>query len=203
MNSSNKKSIDFLWHSFLKGDDKSFSIIYQQHINRLLLYGRKLCTNREIIHDCIQEIFLSLFVKRKKLGVKIENLNAYLFVALRNCLIKKIIKNRKTESLEENHIQEYDFFNIEYNIQDQIIELEISTEIKQKLKVAVDCLSPKQKEIVYLKFEEEMDYKDIADILDISVESARKLLYRALLSLRKVIDSKILLLNLFSFFKKK
>jgi len=203
MSSSNKKSIDFLWHSFLKGDDKSFSIIYQQHINQLLLYGNKLTTDREMVHDCLQEIFIYLFLKRKKLGVKIENLNAYLFVALRNCLIKKITINRKTESPERNHIQDYDFFNIEYSIQDKIIESEISTEIKEKLKVAVGSLSPKQKEIIYLKFEEEMDYKEISHILNISVESARKLLYRALMSLRKIIHSNTIQFLFFIFSKKK
>lgn len=95
---SSDKSIDFLWHSFLDGDDKSFVLIYQRHIDRLLFYGYKLCFDKELVHDCIQEIFIGLFLKRNKLGVNIENLKAYLFVALRNSLIKNYLflnKNKK------------------------------------------------------------------------------------------------------------
>ena len=46
-----------------------------------------------------------------------------------------------------------------------------------------------EKEIVYLKFEEELDYKDIAQIMGISVESARKSMHRAIRALRHVLDT--------------
>lgn len=188
MSDSSDKSINFLWRSFLNGDDKSFALIYQRHIDRLLSYGNKLCPDRELVSDCIQEVFIDLFLKRKKLGVNIENLKAYLFVALRNGLIKNITKNRKFEPHEmEDGQAEIDFY-VEYSFQDQLIELEISNEIKEKLSTAINCLPAKQKEIIYLKFEEELEYIEISEILKISVESARKLLYRAILSLRKVIE---------------
>jgi hypothetical protein len=66
MSEPKKTNLDFLWKSFLKGDDKSFSLIYQQHIDGLFLYGSKLCADRELVRDCIQEIFVDLFLKRKK-----------------------------------------------------------------------------------------------------------------------------------------
>lgn len=202
MGDSCDKSIDFLWQSFLNGDDKSFAIIYQRHIDRLLLYGYKLCTDRGIVHDCIQEVFIDLFLKRKKLGVKIDNLKAYLFVALRNSLNKKITKRRKFETIDINNNQDGIIFDVEYSFQDQLIELEISNEIKNKLTAEVNNLPSRQKEIIYLKFEEEMYYTEISNILGISVESARKLLYRALLSLRKKVHSNIFQ-TLFLFFHKK
>ena len=185
---SSDKSIDFLWHSFLNGDDKSFALIYQRHIDRLLSYGYKLSTDKELVHDCLQDVFMDLFLRRKKVGVNIENLKAYLFVALRNCLIKKITKNRKSENIEITEGQAELFSNVEYCCQEQLIELEISNEIKNKLSTAVNSLPPKQKEVIYLKFEEELEYLEISEILKISVESARKLLYRALISLRKVVE---------------
>lgn len=200
MSKSKQDSIEFLWRTFLDGDDKSFSVIYQQYIDSLLAYGLKLHTDREIVHDCLQEVFIDLFLKRQKINVRIENLKSYLFVALRNCLIKKIKQNKKFESLEKDRFSEEIEFNIEYSFQDKLIELEISNEIKQKLHNAIVNLPDRQKEIIYLKFEEGLDYKEISTILKISVESARKLLYRALLSLREVIDKKVIhLLFLISF----
>ncbi len=203
MSGSNDKSIDFLWHTFLNGDDKSFALIYQRHIDKLLFYGYKLSFDKELVHDCIQEIFIDLFLKKNKLGVSIENLKAYLFVALRNSLIKKLTKKRKFESVEIGDDHDEINFSIEYNFQDQLIELENSNEIKEKLSTAINCLPSKQKEIIYLKFEEELEYSEISEILKISVESARKLLYRALLSLRKVIKPTIFQTLFIFLFKKK
>ena len=193
-------SLEFLWQSFLNGDDKSFSVIYQRHIYALLAYGMKLCSDRELVHDCIQEIFIDLFLKRKKVNISIKNLKSYLFVSLRNCIIKKITRGKSYDSLDTAAVSESMEFNIEYSFQDKLIELEISNEIKQKLRAAIINLPDRQKEIIYLKFEEGLDYKEISAILKISVESARKLLHRALLTLRDVVDPNIIqLLFLVSF----
>jgi len=54
MAESQKDTIDFLWHSFLKGNDKSFTLIYHQQIHKLISYGYKLSSNRELVHDCLQ-----------------------------------------------------------------------------------------------------------------------------------------------------
>ncbi|MEE4286033.1 MAG: sigma-70 family RNA polymerase sigma factor [Mariniphaga sp.] len=201
MSELKKTNLNFLWKSFLKGDDKSFSLIYQQHIDGLFLYGSKLSTDRELVRDCIQEVFIDLFLKRKKVSREIVNLKSYLFVSLRNGIIKKLKQSRIFESIGEKEDETEAPFNIEYEFQDQLIQLEISQEIIAKLQSKIKNLPPRQKEIIYLKFEEEMDYPEIAPILKISVESARKLLYRALLTLRKTLDPSIAQTLFFIFFK--
>jgi len=202
MSEPKKTNLDFLWKSFLRGDDKSFSLIYQQHISGLFLYGSKLCADRELVRDCIQEIFVDLFLKRKKMSGEIVNLKSYLFVSLRNCILKKAEKTRKLESVGGNDDEKGGPFYTEYNFLDKYMELEISNEIKEKLQSNINNLPSRQKEIIYLKFEEEMDYPEIARILKISVESARKLLYRALLTLRKTIDPSVAQTLFLFFFKK-
>ena len=202
MSEPKKTNLDFLWKSFLKGDDKSFSLIYQQYIDGLFLYGSKLSADRELVRDCIQEIFIDLFLKRKKVSRDIINLKSYLFVSLRNCMVKKMGKSRMFESVDGNEDEIEVPFHIEYEFRDHLIELEISNEISEKLHAGIQNLPPRQKEIIYLKFEEEMDYPDIARMLKISVESARKLLYRALLTLRKTIDPSVAQTLFLFFFKK-
>jgi RNA polymerase sigma factor (sigma-70 family) len=201
-NELKKKNLDILWQSFLKGDDKSFSLIYQQHIDSLLLYGSKLCPDRELMRDCIQEIFVDLFLKRKKKSGEITNLKSYLFVSLRNCIGKKAEKTRKLKFIDEGDDENGGRFQIEHSFLDKYIELEISNVIKKQLQSKINALPSRQKEIIYLKFEEEMDYPDIAHILKISVESARKLLYRALLTLRKTVDPSLAQTLFVIFFKK-
>ncbi len=202
MQDPGKNEIDWLWHSFLNGDDRSFSAIYQQNIEPLFSYGVKLCRDRELIRDCIQEVFIDLFLKRQKKIKEINKLRPYLFMAFRNCLIKKIAKNRRQESNPAGSSEENIFFHIEYSVQDQLIANEIAFEIREKLQNSIHNLAPRQKEIIYLKFEEGMEYSEIAGILKISVESARKLLYRALMTLREKIDPSVMQIFFLLFFKK-
>ncbi|MCK3684067.1 sigma-70 family RNA polymerase sigma factor [Maribellus sp. YY47] len=189
MDNYHKGHILYLWEAFLNGDDKSFSSLYELHIDQLISYGYKLCIDHELVHDSLQEIFIDLFLKREKLNADIKHLKAYLFVSLRNSLIKKIKSSKRIElfDIKDNKF-EFDF-NVEYSYQDRLIDEEISQEIRELLEAATQKLPAKQKEIIYLKFEEEMSYPEIAEIMNISVESARKLLYRALLTLRSEIPS--------------
>lgn len=202
MRNTRDEGLIFLWQSFLKGDDKSFSAIYHCYADQLLSYGYKFSTDREIVHDSIQEIFIDLYEKRENTSVNIKNLKAYLFVALRNAIIKKVKKSRKYETLELTDKQDIIPFYVEYSFQEKLIEEEISSEINDTLKSAIKELPARQKEIIYLKFEEELNYEQIAEILNISVESCRKLLYRSLSSLRERIHPKPLI-ALFLFFCKK
>ncbi len=186
VNNSCDKNI--LWNSFLGGDDKAFDAIYYAFINALLSYGNKLTTDRELIHDAVQEIFIDLYQKRSKRHIPIGNLKAYLFIALKNAILKKILQNRIfDDKVVDDHL--LNEFNIEYSFQDQLISREISEEKHKRLQNAIVTLSSKQKEIIYLKFEEGLEYTEIASLMKITVESARKQLYRALLSLRQILDN--------------
>jgi RNA polymerase sigma factor (sigma-70 family) len=178
---------DSLWDKFLIGDDKAFSGIYYELIQSLFSYGNKLTQDRDMLSDSVQEIFLDLYQKRGKHFAPIHKIKPYLMIALKNSILKKLLQGRKFEDMEvdDRLIGE---FHIEYSFQDQLISHETSDHTKRRLQQAISTLSPRQKEIIYLKFEEELGYQEIAVIMDISVESTRKQLYRALFSLRKTLD---------------
>ena len=201
MSGKSSSDTNILWDLFLEGDDKAFAGIYYAFINPLLTYGKKFTLDTGTLQDAIQEVFMDLYQKRNKSHSPILNLKSYLFIALKNDLLKKILQNRKFDDKKINN-RVMGEFNIEYNFLDQQIIREISEEKRMRLQRAIVSLSSGQKEIIYLKFEEELGYKEIAVLLDITVESARKQLYRALLSLRETIDNESFKIYL-SFFLKK
>ena len=203
MKRSSDKDINNLWHSFQTGNSDSFTAIYNIYINQLIAYGFKLCPDQHTVHDSIQEIFIDLFLKPKKNKTDIKNLKAYLFIALRNRIYKRLQRNSRIETLDTSTENVELDFQIEYSYQEKLEQDEISIEIKKLLKQATAKLPSKQKEIIYLKFEEGMKYEEIAAIMQISVESTRKLFYRAMLSLRSYIEKKELKAIFFIFFRKK
>lgn len=176
----------FLWKRFTEGDDKAFYSIYDQYFDALYSYGIHFSKDKDLIKDCIHDLFLDLYKYRKRLS-ETNNIHFYLFRSLRRLLYKEqskriyVLSNDKI--LLENDIPVMAF-------EDSIIESETKNGNHMILAEALKELSDKQREGLSLKFEQNFSYKEIADILGISVESARTSIYRALKDLRKVLKKK-------------
>ena len=188
MPGDNKNDIQQLWDAFLKGDDKAFAAIYFTYAPRLLGYGRKLTSHSALLYDAIQDVFLDIYQKKGKEHRPVANPAAYLFAALRNIILKKKLEEQKMATVQLRE-EDQNGFDVEYSPQDLMISHEISEENRNRLRQAIGTLSPSLKEIIFLKFEEDFSYDEIARVMYITVESARKQLYRALSSLRKTIDN--------------
>lgn len=197
INSENTDYCKLKWLQFKDGDREAFAFFYNLHIDRLFGYGLKICNDEDTVKDAVQEIFIDLYMNREKNKTAPENLKYYLFLALKRNLIKRIQKNRKFEpgDLALNGIDDMEF-SIEY----ELIKKEQQDEIRKKVVDALNQLPDKQKEAIYLRFNEAMDYAEIANILGINTESVRKQVYRALKAVRELIDndSIIILLHFFS-----
>jgi RNA polymerase sigma factor (sigma-70 family) len=179
----NDQSISFIWKSFLAGDKKAFAYLYDLHAGAMYRYGTKLCMDENMVMDAIQDIFLDLFMKRGKINTNPENLRFYLFLALKRNLVKKIKHSR-------NFVRKKDFemnFEPEYSIEKTIIENEEEMEINHLIGDLLRKLPAKQKEALYLRFYEMMEYKEIAQMLEIEVESVRIQVFRALKTIREKI----------------
>ena len=172
-----------VWSRFKAGDKEAFAILYNQLVDKLYSYGTKFCKDEEAVKDALQELFLELFLKREKVNIAPENLKYYLLVALKRNLTKRMQANRK---ISRDFNQAGDF-EPQYSIEFQMIELEKNAEMHSKVMNALSQLTAKQKEVIYLRFNESMEYEEIAGILEITIESVRKQVHRALKSVREII----------------
>jgi RNA polymerase sigma factor (sigma-70 family) len=194
----NKDYWNAIWIRFKSGDQVAFAILYNLHIDILYSYGTKLCKDHDAVKDALQELFLELFIKREKIKIAPENLKFYLLLALKRTLIKRLKTSRKII----HGFNEVVDFEPQYSIEFQIIEREIDDEMNRKVMNALNQLPTGQKEAVYLRFNESLEYSEIAGILEITVESVRKQVHRALKTIRAIIGNESVSI-LFAFFSKK
>ena len=187
-----------IWTRFKSGDQEAFAVLYNQHINTLYNYGIKLCKDKDVVKDALQDLFLELFLNRDKIRISPENLKFYLLLALKRNLIKKLKAGRKVT----HEFNESVDFEPQYSIEFQIIEQEKEKEINRKVSDAIRQLPAKQKEAVYLRYNESLEYGEIAAIMDITVESVRKQVHRALKTVREILSNQSVTV-LFSFTLKK
>lgn len=174
----------FLWESFKRGDDKAFFNLYDQYVDILLGFGLHFSRDIDLIKDCIHDLFLDLYKYRKQLSGT-DNIKFYMFRSLKRKIQKELSKKSIFSSEEES---KYAFSELEPAYDDVIIKTEIKEENSELLKSAMSNLTNQQREALFLKFEQNLGYPEIAQIQNISVESARTNIYRAIKALRKSIQ---------------
>lgn len=187
------------WNRFRNGDKEAFALLYNQYIENLYQYASKVSQDEELVKDAIQEVFIDLYNSRERIRASAENLKYYLFLAVKRNLIKKLSRNRR---FEVGRISDKLLFEPHYNIETRLIEQERQSELNLKIAGVLDQLSDKQKETIYLRFNESLEYAEIARIMGITVESVRKQVYRALKQIKEIVEIQGFVI-LFHFSRKK
>ncbi len=189
-----------LWKSFRSGDDKAFYELYDQYSDALYSFGMQFCKDPGFVKDCIHDLFLDLHKYRKQLRPT-DSIQFYLFRALRRIIHRQKLKN---SLLNMDHNIEKILRSHAPASEEALIHSETQQANLDLLANAVSQLTKVQQRALFLKFEQDLDYTEIAILLNISVESARTNMYRALKALRKSLSKHQISLNLFVhfFFKK-
>ena len=81
-----------VWDRFREGDDTAYSLIYKEYAHVMFSFGMRFTTDRELVKDCIQDIFVKLYSKRQQLN-STGSIKFYLLVAMKNELFNIFRKN--------------------------------------------------------------------------------------------------------------
>jgi RNA polymerase sigma-70 factor (ECF subfamily) len=171
-----------LWLQFKNGDRDAFAALYQKFIIPLIAYGTRLCPDRELLKDQIQELFVELWNSRENLSVPAA-IRFYLLKALRYKLIR-LEKHRRTSV---NVSQHYTNTLMEASIETSIIEKEAYESWRILLKDALSHLTLRQQEIIQLRFYQGFSHEQIAELMDVNYQSVSNLLHKALYRLKEKI----------------
>lgn len=176
----------YLWQSIREDNELSFSILYKKYTRLLYNYGMQSCHNHDLVMDCLQELFTSLWSNRKK-SVNVYAVNAYLYKSFRRLLVKKLAWHKRFSLSLENRDDR--FFEIVLPAAYKIEQEEFEAERIEKLKQCMGTLTKRQREALFLKFYNNLNYNDIASIMELQVDSVYNIISKALDCLRHQISS--------------
>ena len=171
-----------LWEDFKQGEKYALSLIYDRYAAKLYRYGKKFTSDDELVKDTLQDLFFDLIRTRYTLG-STDNIYFYLIKSIRRRLVqpKDGGKNLKLSD-EEIDTQS---INIVYSIEDEWIHREELTKKEEIVRKGLAELSPKQREILYYRFTCDFEYEQICEIMSLKYDSARKMVFRSLKTLRE------------------
>lgn len=177
-----EKENNELWAAFKSGEEEAFSRLFFVYYSRLYGYGMKLVSDEELVKDVIQDFFLYLFEKRDSLANELDKPTSYLLASFRRRLLREAQERRKIEDRREDSFPEDQLFVLD--IEDILIKAETKEQNQKILVRLLNELPPRQREILYLKYYQELSLSEIADTLSISYQVVANHLYRALKKLQ-------------------
>ncbi|MBR7066357.1 MAG: sigma-70 family RNA polymerase sigma factor [Prevotella sp.] len=158
-----------------------FAYLYDKHIDNLFAFGSRFTTDREMVKDCIHDVFVKLFAKGEALNA-VENLESYLYISLRNRINDEFRRNLHLCDNEINDLCMRPLVEAEeYHAEKMERQMALTSSIERYF----NKLSPRQRQIINLYYLEQRKYDDICQIMGINYQSVRNLMHRSISRLRK------------------
>ncbi len=173
-----------IWQAFKEGDESAFIFIYTTYFKSLLNYGLQFSNESDLIEDSIQDLFVELRKKRKRLGDLRTTVKLYLFICLKRRILEYKKRSIKKMSASMEAFRE---FEIIAPTETHLINETVLREQKTMLSKALNNLTKKQREVVYYFYYQNMTYKEVKDIMGFkNIKSVRNMLYKSLAAIKVI-----------------
>ena len=162
----NESSIQELLKRISRNNDElAFRQLYELFTPGLLRFSFSFLKKKELSEEVVSDVFFNVWVHRRKMQ-DIENIKAYLFTSTRNTALNCLNKEKRQKAIQ------LDDLSVPLQIDEICPESElISKELKEAIGRAIDHLPERCKLIYSLAKIDQLKYKEIAQILDISVKT--------------------------------
>ena len=166
----------------LNDDGAAYKQLFLHYHPRLLSFSFAITHCKESSEEVVSDVFINIWQGRRRL-TEVLNLRVYLYVSTKNVALKYLMQQQKKNALSLDAL-ELDMESPHYNPEEQLI----SAELLAKFEQAVSDLPPRCKIIFKLIKEDGLRYKEIAEILDISVKTIDNQLAIALARIARAIN---------------
>lgn len=196
MENLNLKNDDELVNLYSKGDSGAFDVLLYRYKDKLFSYICFIVRNRDLADDIFQETFVKAIVTLQKGGYSGSGKFGAWLTRIAHNLMIDYFRQTKNENLISNDESELDLFNdsslSESNIEDEMICSQTLEDIRR----LVNQLPENQREVVFMRYYQDLSFKEISDITGVSINTALGRMRYALINIRKMAEEKDIVLTL-------
>lgn len=190
MENLNQMSDDALVGLYSNGNSRAFDILLDRYKDKLFAYIRFIIRNRELAEDIFQETFVKAIVTLQKGSYSCSGkFGAWLTRIAHNLMIDYFRQERNENSIS-NDETDYDLFN-DKRFSDLTVEDEmVNEQTLQDVRRLVNELPDNQREVVFMRYYQDLSFKEIADITGVSINTALGRMRYALINIRRMAEEK-------------
>lgn len=173
--------------SYIKGNNKAFDLLLSRNQTKLFSYILFVVHENDLANDIFQETFVKVITKLQEgKYVPSGKFAAWIMRIAHNVIMDWYRDNRAQNIIELN--DDNDLSNINYDIssvcnaEDRFVNEQIMSDVKKMM----NLLPPTQREIVFMRFYQEMSFKEIAETTGVSINTALGRMRYAVLNLRRM-----------------
>src|SRR5574344_887037 len=168
-----------LLNAYQQGDDSAFATLYDMYVRMMVSYGQCLTSNKELVKDCIHDVFIKLLDKEHT--PHINKVSSYLIISLRNRLVDEFRRDSYSSdvTLEALAVRKSDD-----EVERNYIQREKQQNEHRKVDALMNVLTPRQRKAFQLYYVDGKKYDEICDIMNMNYHSVRNLVHRGMLKLR-------------------
>ncbi len=179
------------------GDNSAFDVLLSRYQQKLYSYILFLVHNEDAANDIFQETFVKAIVTIQQ-GRYVESgkFSAWLTRIAHNLIIDKY-RQDKNANLVSNDSEEFDIFN-NAALCDTTIEMKMITEQSlADVERLIKELPEAQREVVYMRFYQNLSFKEIAEATGVSINTALGRMRYGLINLRKMVEERGIVLAIY------
>ncbi|MDR2057018.1 MAG: sigma-70 family RNA polymerase sigma factor [Dysgonamonadaceae bacterium] len=182
--------------AYAEGNNIAFSILLDRHKSNIYSYIYFIVRNREMAEDIFQETFVKAITTIKQ-GRYTENgkFRAWINRIAHNLIIDNYRQEKNEQTISKDEC-EIDLFNnsklSDGTIEDEIVKKQVLSDVKK----LINYLPDNQKEVVILRYYQDLSFKEIADITGVSINTALGRMRYAVLNMRRLAGEKNMILTM-------
>ncbi len=197
MENLNMLTDDMLVACYSKGENRAFDELLARYQSKLFNYIYFIVRSQEVAEDIFQETFVKAITTIQQGRYTASGkFGAWLTRIAHNMIIDGF-RQERSENTISNDETEVDLLNdmdlCDDNIETQIINEQTLTDVRR----LVDALPDNQREVVYMRFYQDLSFKEIADITGVSINTALGRMRYALLNMRRIAEEKHIVLEMY------
>ena len=169
--------------NYINGDNSSFEVLLNRHKNRVFAFIMSKIKNKDLSEDIFQDTYVKVVNSLQK--GKYNEEGKFLPWVMRiahNLVIDHFRKQKKMQMIRSNN--DFDIFDVIKDSKINADEKLIKDQIFSDLNSLIDKLPSEQKEVLKMRYYEELSFKKIAEHFDISINTALGRMRYALINLR-------------------
>jgi len=179
---------------YMNGNEESLSILVKRHKRRIFSYLYLICRNKELTEDIFQETFFKVIqtLKKRQYNEEGKFLPWVLRIA-KNLMIdhfRKVKKMPSISSVTNDEGERVDIFDIIPEPVSNTKDANETKEFKELIRNVVGELPPDQKEVVIMRTYYDMSFKEIAEVTNVSINTALGRMRYATINLKKMLEEK-------------
>jgi RNA polymerase sigma-70 factor, ECF subfamily len=184
------KNIDCYWDKILLGEEQAFDSLFKSLYPYLCNFAQQLLNNLPEAEETVQDAFINLWQNRTKIVIN-GSLKSYLYQTVHNLAINKL-DHFKTHKFQPNKVinpEQWSQIHNSYTVDNSFIQAFEAKETEELILKAIEKLPEKCREIFLLSRYDNLSYEEISDKLQLSQNTIRVQIFRALETIKKFIGT--------------